>query len=98
MSNKIYTNGSFIIFRSGKGYVVYNRAKRFEEGHTHLNNFNAGKKAISLVKRGKIPLRSSNYYLESLARLTSDRNYAKELRKIIKDREISYKNRATKEK
>jgi hypothetical protein len=97
MSGTIYISGSFMIFRSGKGFVVYNRAKDFKGGHTHLNNFNAGKKAIKLVQRKIIPTRSSNYFLESLARLSNDIEYSSKLRQIIINRNPNSKTGATEE-
>lgn len=46
MYNKVFERKGFIIFQVKEGYIAYNTKKNFEEGHTHLKNFNAAKNAI----------------------------------------------------
>lgn len=95
--NKCYQREEFIIFYCGTGYIVQNMDKNFEEGHTHLKNFNAGKRAINLVMKKKIPRDTGNYFLESLARLSDDPKYSEDCRQLIetrkeKGKKISYRN------
>jgi len=84
--NKCYQKQEFIIFYCGEGYIVQNMEKEFENGHTHLKSFNAGKRAINLVIKGKIPKDAGNYFLESLARLSNDPKYQIECRELIQTR------------
>ena len=60
--------------------------KNFEEGHTHLKNFNAAKNAIDLVISRKIPKSTNVYYLTSLVRLTNDKNYERKIKDLIETR------------
>ncbi|OPJ57034.1 hypothetical protein [Alkalithermobacter paradoxus] len=83
MFNKIYEKGEFIVFPIKKGYVAYNMNKEFEEGHTHLKNFNAAKTAIDLVANKKIPKTTNCYYLKSLIRLAQDPKYIEEIQNLI---------------
>lgn len=84
LSNQIYRKGEYIIFKCGGGYIVQNTKKPFKDAHTHLNNYNACKRAIEYVIHAKIPTRVSFYYLESLARLSTDEAYSEKLRELIK--------------
>lgn len=86
MGNQIYSRRDFIIFKSGTGFVVYNKSKKFEEGHTHLKNFNAAKKAVNYVIIKKIPKKASFYYLESLIRLSNNQKYVKQVRELMEVR------------
>ncbi|KXZ39722.1 hypothetical protein SAMN05661008_00600 [Alkalithermobacter thermoalcaliphilus JW-YL-7 = DSM 7308] len=88
MFNKIYEKGEFIIFPIKKGFVVYNMNKEFEQGHTHLKNFNAAKTAIDLVVNKKIPKTTNLYYLKSLIRLAQDPKYIEEIESFINVRKI----------
>lgn len=83
MGNQIYQKQGFIIFHCGDGYIAQNLDKDFEDGHTHLKNFNAAKRAIDLVIKKKIPRDSGNYFLESLARLSEDEKYSRDCRDLI---------------
>lgn len=86
MYNKVFERKGFIIFQVKEGYIAYNTKKNFEEGHTHLKNFNAAKNAIDLVISKKIPKSTNVYYLTSLVRLTNDKNYEKKIKDLIETR------------
>ncbi|HSQ89061.1 MAG TPA: hypothetical protein VLM92_09615 [Romboutsia sp.] len=87
MYNKIYEKKEFIIFQVKEGYVVYNTRKDFQEGHTHLKNFEAAKTAVNLVINKKIPKSTDGYYLSSLIRLSDDDNYINKINALIEARE-----------
>lgn len=86
MYNKVFEKKEFIIFQVKAGYIAYNTKKTFEEGHTHLRNFNAAKKAIDLVLNKKIPKSTNGYYLTSLIRLTNDEDYIEKIEELIEVR------------
>ena len=69
---QIYRKGEFIIIGN---FIVINTKKEFKQGHTHLNNYYAAKRAIYLVRNHKIPSRCSKYFLVSLIRISNDRDY-----------------------
>jgi hypothetical protein len=83
MFNKIYEKKEFIIFHIKGGYIAYNRKKDFQEGHTHLRNFNSAKTAIDLVSKQKVPKSTDKYYLTSLMRLSNDEKYIKKIKELI---------------
>jgi len=74
-----YYKDGFIIFRSGKGYIIYNTLKSFKTGHTHLKSFKPCRDAITFVLLRKIPKKATHYYLTSLQRLSIDKTYIKQL-------------------
>lgn len=39
MSRKIFQRKEYSIYRCSDGFVVHNTNKKFENGHTHVNNF-----------------------------------------------------------
>lgn len=86
MYNKIYERRGYIIFRVKKGYIAYNTKKCFQDGHTHLREFDAAKTAIDLVIKGKIPKSTDTYYLISLIRLSEDNNYIEKIYELINTR------------
>ena len=86
MYNKVFEKKEFMIFQVKEGYIAYNTKKPFEEGHTHLKNFNAAKKAIELVINKKIPKSTNAYYLTSLIRLTNDEKYMVKIEELIETR------------
>lgn len=83
MGGIIYKRNEFIIIISHDGYVVYNRNKKFEKGHTHLNSLEACKMAINCVLNRKIPRHFSLYFLGSLERLAKDSKYIEKVKELI---------------
>lgn len=43
-SKKIYERKEYAIYKVKHGYIVHNTKKNFEEGHTHIHNYNKAKK------------------------------------------------------
>lgn len=79
MYNKIYRSREYIIFKVKNGYIVQNTKKKFEEGHTHVKNYNLAKKIIKWSKNNEIPNTKNTYILESLKRITNDYEYKERL-------------------
>ena len=92
ISTQIYKRNEYIIFKSGKGYIVQNTNKDFSTGHSHMNNFNACKNVINYCIHRKIPKRTSNYYLETLRRVSNDNSYRDKLEVLIDARECKSRN------
>ena len=57
------------------GFIVYNTRKGWSSGHTHLNNYSASKNLIRYAINKRIPSGKSNYYLESLKRISRDSSF-----------------------
>ena len=84
---QIYSKKSFVIYRVRDGYIVHNKEKPFKEGHTHITNINTAKYIINISINKKLPAHLTDYLMESLIRLSSDRDFAikvENLRKIRK--------------
>ena len=82
MSDVIYRNREFIILKKKKGFIIVNTNKDFKKGHTHIKNYNMAKTIINLVKNKKIPKSKNKYIINSLIRLSNDKDYIKKLKEI----------------
>ena len=74
----------FNIYSNNYGYIVHNTKKRFEEGHTHIKNFNTAKYVAYLSLYKKLPKKNhlSTYLIESVIRVSSDRKYIAKLNSL----------------
>ena len=84
MSDVIYRKKEYIIIRKYTGYIIINTKKDFNKGHTHIKNYNMAKTLINLVKNNKLPKSNNSYILDSLIRLSDNKEYIKELEKLKK--------------
>lgn len=75
--NVIYTRKNYKIYKVNKGeFIVHNTNKQFNQGHTHINNFNTAKYIISMSLNSLVPKKKlSNYLLESIQRISTDKSY-----------------------
>lgn len=75
--NVIYTRKNYKIYKVNKGeFIVHNTNKSFNQGHTHINNFNTAKYLISMSLNSLVPKKKlSNYLLESIQRISTDKLY-----------------------
>ena len=85
-SQTIYRKKNFIILKTSNSFIVYNKKKRFKEGHTHTNNYNYAKSLIDLCIRKKMPRRPQKRIMESLKRLTNDYKYLEKLEKYEREK------------
>lgn len=90
-AKKIYSRKEYIILRVKKGYIVYNKHKKFKEGHTHIKNYNMAKTIIDNCINQKKPKTTNIYLLESHMRISKDYKYIDQLKELIE-------NNKTKEK
>lgn len=77
MGNIVYSKGQFRIYRTyPDGYIVHNLSKNFNNGHTHINNYNTAKCILNLAMHKSLPKKHiGNYLLDSLIRLSTDKGY-----------------------
>ena len=79
---------------SDNHYIVHNTNKPFEDGHTHINNFNTAKYLAYLIAYKRMPKNNhlSFYLIDSLIRLSDDNKYINKL-KDLKNKEIKNKEK-----
>ena len=82
----MYSKAGFIIIRVGKGFIVYNTAKAWEDGHSHLKSYKAAKTAINLVLKNKLPRSRGLYYLTTLQILSQDEKYIDRIEQLKQTR------------
>ena len=81
----VYRNKNYYIYSNmHNGYILYNKNKKFKDGHTHINNFNTAKYIahLSLYKLKPKKNHLSNYLFESLIRVSDDSTYIQMIKKI----------------
>ena len=77
------------------GYIIHNTHKPFEEGHTHLNNFDTAKYIIKLAHHKTVPKHLSIYLIDSLIRISNDEFYIRQLNEL-KQKELKLQKRNNK--
>lgn len=78
----VYSKNEYVVIKSRNGYIVINSKKTFDEGHTHFKNLEASKKLIHLAINKKIPKSNSNYFLDSLIRISNDSKYIEKIKEL----------------
>lgn len=81
-THKVYENSTFIILQSRSGFVLINKRKPFGKGHSHINNFNTCKRLMRLSRKCEVPNNLHPYLLQSLKRISSNKEYLEKLDKI----------------
>lgn len=82
--HKVYERKSFMILEGKSEYIVINKNKPFENGHTHLKNYHTAVWLINLASHNTVPKHISDYLLESLIRISKDRHYIDKLNSMRK--------------
>ncbi|WP_234121729.1 hypothetical protein [Clostridium hydrogenum] len=80
---QVYQKNQYKIYRVGNGFIVHNSNYDFVSKHTHIKSFKQAKNLIYFVTNKKVPRWVSFYYLESLIRISDDKNYIKRVNKLI---------------
>lgn len=75
MAKIVYRYNFIIVKIATGGFVVYNRDKEFNKGHAHLGSFNAAISAVKLAHRRQLPRNRSDHFIDSLIRLSCDKEY-----------------------
>lgn len=86
MGNIVYSRKSYRIYRMyPDGFIVHNMNKTFENGHTHINNYNTAKYILNMAIHKSIPDKSiGKYLIDSLIRLSTDKVYIRKLKELKK--------------
>jgi hypothetical protein len=73
-------------------YIVHNTHKEFSEGHTHIKNFDTAKYVAYLSLYKRLPKKGhlSIYLIESVIRISDDKNFIQKM-KMLKQSEIKKK-------
>lgn len=87
MGNEVYQKKNFSIIKIDRsGYIVINKNKDFEEGHTHLKSFKTAKMIVDLALNKLIPNHLSQYLLISLIRISEDLEYINKLEILLNNK------------
>lgn len=87
MGNEVYQKKNFSIVKIDKsGYIIINKNKDFEEGHTHLESFKTAKMIVNLALNKLIPNHLSQYLLISLIRISEDTEYINKLKTLLNNK------------
>lgn len=78
-----YSRHGYIVFKARGSWIAYNTKKEFKEGHTHLQSYWSAKDAINFCIEGRVPMKATAYYLVSLQRLTTNKEYYNRLQQRI---------------
>lgn len=79
----LYKRKNFKIYASvseDNGYIIVNTKKPFEKGHSHVNDYKLAKHIIDLAINYRVPNKEKTFIIDSLIRLTSDKDYIKKLK------------------
>lgn len=80
---RIYKKKYFNLYSNTKEYIIHNTHKEFENGHTHIKNYNTAKFLINLALYKTVPNKKmSNYLYESLIRISSDKTYIEKIKRL----------------
>lgn len=80
---KVYENGSYVVFVVDNGYILYNTEKEFINGHTHLKSLNMAKAIINNCMFKKKPKDSNMYILSSHIRVSNDKAYIEYIESLM---------------
>ena len=72
MLDIVYSRKSFVVYKSGDGFIVHNTKKDFKSGHTHTKSYSFSKRLIDISIKKEIPKDSNKFMLTSLIRLSDD--------------------------
>lgn len=82
MSSIVYKNKEYIIVKEQDNYIIINTKKDFNQGHTHIKNYNIAKTIVRLCKNSKMPKSKNKYIVNSIIRISNDNEYTKKLKEI----------------
>lgn len=71
--------GKFVIHKKNNSYLVVNINKPFKDGHTHVERLDVAEILCKLAYRKQLPKSRSERFLESLIRISEDKDYISKL-------------------
>ena len=81
-----YYKSTFEIKPVDDGFIIYNHAKPFKEGHTHIEHYRTATWLVDLVIKKKLPYDLCRYHLESLRRLSTDETYQRKIMELLESK------------
>lgn len=84
----ISTMKYYNIYSDGNNhFIVHNMRKNFSDGHTHIDNFKTAKYITYLALYKKLPKNHhlSVYLIQSLIRISTDKEYIDELNEFMNE-------------
>lgn len=81
--NRVYKKAYFNLYQFDNEYIIHNTRKEFQEGHTHIKNYKTAVFIIDLALHKSIPHHLYPYLLESLRRITDDKEYATKIESLL---------------
>lgn len=85
MNNYVYRYDQFIVRKTTDGEFVVVNTKSSYDCHSHVKTVQAGKALCKLAAKHKLPKNKDLYFIESLIRLTNNKKYLCELKKLRDD-------------
>lgn len=79
----LYKRKNFKIYATASNdneYIIVNTRKPFEQGHSHVNDYKLAKYIIDLAINYRVPNKNKIFIIDSLIRLTSDKDYLRKLK------------------
>lgn len=95
MSKLLFKKQKFVVLEARGGFIVYNSAKLWENGHTHVQTLKMCRTIIDLALSEKIPKSNDIWLLESVLRITSasQKSYRKNLIQTIDSLTLNKSNK-----
>ncbi|MFL0196989.1 hypothetical protein ACJDU8_15690 [Clostridium sp. WILCCON 0269] len=87
--NQIYKKENFIVIPVCKDFLVVNINKVFKEGHAHVKSIEIARLLIDLALEKRLP--KNPYFVESLVRISINKDYINDLKKFKEDGLVDYK-------
>lgn len=78
--NQLYKKNEYIVIPVEDNYIVINKKKIFEEGHTHIREMKIARLLIDLAIDKKLPRNPA--FADRLIRITEDEEYINRLKKF----------------
>jgi len=89
--NRIYKRKHFNLYQYGNEYVIHNTKGEFSQHHSHLNNYKTAIFLINLALHKTLPKKPiSDYLIDSLIRISIDKDYTSKLQKMKKCKSSSF--------
>jgi hypothetical protein len=85
MNNYVYRYDQFVVRKTTDGGFVVVNTKSGYDCHSHVSSVQAGKALCKLAAKHKLPRNNDLYFIESLIRLSNNKKYLCELKKLRDD-------------
>lgn len=80
----LYKKHEYRIYGFDNAYIIHNTKKPFDKGHSHVSNFKTAQWLIDLAIHKTVPYRKLDYFLDTLIRISNDKQYIQRLYQVKK--------------